>query len=82
MAEHILVATKKIGRPLLPGEHVHHIDLNKHQNLGDNLAVGTRKQHALWHNQLEELAVVFMRKGWIKFDDNKGYSLTKEVPNA
>ena len=82
VAEHILVATKTIGRPLQPKEHVHHVDLNKHNNLPENLAVGERKRHMFWHDQLERLAVVFLRKGWIKFNESEGYFLTQEVPNA
>jgi hypothetical protein len=37
--EHRIVAEEKIGRKLLPGEQVHHIDQNKGNNDPDNLEV-------------------------------------------
>lgn len=74
VAEHILVITEHIGRPLRKGEVVHHINLNKHDNRIENLAIANRQQHADWHNQLEELAVQFMNNGHIVFDKKTGYS--------
>jgi hypothetical protein len=73
VAEHIVVITEHIGRPLNHGEVVHHINLNKHDNRLENLAVATRPEHADWHNQLEELSVLMLlEKGLIKFDATKG----------
>tara|TARA_R110000868_G_scaffold316530_1_gene577409 strand:+ start:859 stop:1413 length:555 start_codon:yes stop_codon:yes gene_type:complete len=77
VAEHIVVATKERQRPLEAGELVHHIDLNKHNNAPANLVITTHLQHSTWHNQLEELAVVFMRAGKIKFNAESGYSLVE-----
>lgn len=47
--EHRVVAEQKIGRPLLPGEHVHHIDGDKHNNRPENLVVMTASDHLRLH---------------------------------
>lgn len=48
--EHIIVAEQKIGRTLLPGEVVHHIDHNKRNNSPDNLMVFENcGQHTMYH---------------------------------
>lgn len=73
VAEHIVAATNHAGRPLENGEVVHHINLNKHDNRIENLALASRPEHANWHNQLEELAVsMLLEKGLIAFDAEKG----------
>lgn len=47
---HIMQAEKKLGRKLKPGETVHHIDKNKHNNLLDNLIVfRTLADHTAFH---------------------------------
>lgn len=47
--EHRLVAEQVIGRPLCPGEVVHHRDENRANNHPDNLQVMTRAEHNRLH---------------------------------
>jgi hypothetical protein len=76
VAEHILVATQERGRPLSAGEVVHHVDLDKHNNQPSNLTITDTHTHSIWHNQLEEVAVSFMREGLVAFDPERGYYRT------
>ena len=47
---HRLVAESVIGRPLTPGEVVHHIDGNKRNNNPEDLMVfASQAEHAAWH---------------------------------
>lgn len=46
---HRVEAEKKIGRALLPGEIVHHVDGDKFNNDPDNLEVMTQSEHARIH---------------------------------
>lgn len=47
---HRIVAEKMLGRKLLPGETVHHIDRNKRNNNPKNLIVfRSQAEHAKWH---------------------------------
>jgi len=48
--EHRTVAEAKIGRPLLPGEIVHHKDHDKRNNHPDNLEVLTQADHLRTHH--------------------------------
>lgn len=47
--EHRIVAEQKIGRPLNPGEIVHHIDGNILNNQPENLEVMTQAEHMRRH---------------------------------
>lgn len=52
-AVHILVFTHFKNEPLLPGDIVHHIDENKHNNGDWNLMRVTVAQHRALHNRGE-----------------------------
>lgn len=47
--EHILVMEKQLGRPLQPGEYVHHIDHDKTNNSPENLLLTNHSEHAKLH---------------------------------
>lgn len=49
--EHILVAEEKLGRPLQPGELVHHMNHVKDDNRPENLQVLTQGEHMRLHWQ-------------------------------
>lgn len=53
---HRVVAEQKIGRPIATGEHVHHIDHDKHNYHPDNLEVMTARDHHRLHALSRRLA--------------------------
>lgn len=60
--EHRVVASQKLGRDLLAGEIVHHIDENKRNNAPENLHVfPNQKEHAKWH-------LLFKKNPELEFD--------------
>ncbi len=76
VAEHVYVVTKERGRALESGQMVHHIDLNKHNNVPANLVITDAYEHSIWHTQLEEIAIQFMQEDKVAFDAQRGYYRT------
>ena len=54
--EHRSVAEEMLGRPLQPGEIVHHMDNQKHNNDPSNLQVMSRAEHLRVHRAEMETA--------------------------
>jgi hypothetical protein len=54
--EHMVVAEQKLGRALISGEVVHHIDFNKLNNLPSNLAIlASREDHEISNSSAESV---------------------------
>ena len=70
--EHIVVMEKHIGRTLIKGEAVHHIDGNKQNNILSNLYLATNATHRDAHQSLQEIGYMLIRKGVITFNSETG----------
>lgn len=51
--EHRMIVERIIGRPLAPGEEVHHINGKTWDNKKSNLALMTKGNHKRWHARLQ-----------------------------
>lgn len=52
--EHRVVMSQKLGRPLLPGEIVHHLDEDKKNNDPENLELTTHAEHSREHQNFRK----------------------------
>lgn len=70
--EYVYIASKKLNRPLLKGEIVHHIDENPFNNDEDNLMVfATKSDHNKFHaNGLDFNIVEKLNNGSYKIKDD------------
>lgn len=69
--EHTLVAEKMLGRKLVKGELVHHIDCDKHNNDPSNLDVMTPSQHSAAHQSVNGILRGLIQAGVVWFDREK-----------
>jgi flagellar basal body rod protein FlgC len=76
--EHIVIAEKKIGRPITNKECVHHIDWNKTNNAPENLEVCNRKDHRRYHDKIGKLIHDLIHSGTVGFSNKKGYYLIEQ----
>ena len=65
MYVHHIIAEQILGRALLPDEHVHHKDCNKHNNQPENLMVfASNADHIRFHSyHLDESSLVINENG-------------------
>jgi len=69
--EHAIVMQNYIGRPLVKGEYVHHINGDKLDNRIENLYLCTSQKHGKIHS-IVHLIKPLLERGIIGFDTNKG----------
>lgn len=74
--EHRIVAKKKVGRPLAENEVVHHIDLDKSNNMESNLLILKNElEHRRVHVKIEKFGFTLLgKKIWFNVD-SKRYTL-------
>lgn len=65
--QHRVEAEAMLGRPLVKGECVHHIDFDKLNNAHSNLVVMDNKEHMKMHSTTEKIMSELIKKGIIKF---------------
>jgi len=70
---HTLEMEKKLGRYLEVGEVVHHIDMDRENNLPSNLHFcQTKSEHAKIHGTIERVCRILFKRGVVGFN-GKGY---------
>lgn len=69
-ARHQVIMENILGRKLVRGKIVHHINLNKLDNSKENLFLcKDRKHHNSKHHELQLLGAELLKLGIIKFED-------------
>jgi len=65
---HVLIMEEVLNRKLNGKEHIHHIDLDKWNNIPKNLCIVTNSEHRLCHDSLEKCVAKLYENGHVKFD--------------
>ena len=77
--EHRVVMEEHLGRPLLPTESVHHINMNKQDNRLENLYLCSVSEHSKAHGSINPIVETLMQSGFIGFNIKTGeYYLTNK----
>lgn len=69
--EHVLVMENFLGRKLIKGEIVHHIDGNKQNNVITNLDLCNVQEHNFLHANSEKIIFELYKLGIVGYDRNK-----------
>jgi hypothetical protein len=82
--EHRVVMEEYLGRPLLPTESVHHINMNKQDNRLENLYLCSVSEHSKAHGSMNPIVETLMQNGILDFNVNTGeyYLTNKETVNV
>jgi transposase len=76
---HVIEMEKKLGRPLLKSERVHHIDCDKMNfNIENLLLCGNDPVHQRLHSTLERVVGQLYKAGVVGFEPEKGYYIKKK----
>jgi hypothetical protein len=86
--EHIVIAERALGRPILPPIEVHHVDENKGNNANNNLVICPDKAyHQMLHRHMKALQACGNSE-WLhctyckKYDDPKNLSTVFDKSNG
>lgn len=69
--EHILIMSENLGRPLIKGEIIHHIDFCRDNNELSNLWLCDRSSHHQTEVSLHSLVKELLARGIIQFKDGR-----------
>ena len=73
---HVHIAEQQLGRNLIKGEQVHHIDMDSYNNDPDNLIVVSHSEHSSLHHNYNKLCGELFRKGLLTFcKETKSYKI-------
>lgn len=57
VAEHVLIASRVLGRPMKRGEHIHHANCVRDDNRNSNLVICSASFHRILHARMERMGI-------------------------